>query len=84
MRIVRISKPFDTCIKTGLSSNLSCQMWTWSYLKANMDIAFEYAQLCEEEEVRNIYQIILHEWQLTKDIILMIENKTSCSRRTLI
>lgn len=41
--------------------------------KANMDIAFEYSQLCEEEEVRNIYQIILHEWQLTKDIILMIE-----------
>ena len=41
--------------------------------KANMDIAFEYAQLCEEEEVRNIYQIILHEWQLTQDIILMIE-----------
>ena len=43
--------------------------------KANMDIAFEYAQLCEEEEVRNIYQIILHEWQLTKDIILMIEEQ---------
>ena len=42
--------------------------------KANMDIAFEYAQLCEEE-VRNIYQIILHEWQLTKDIILMIEEQ---------
>jgi len=43
--------------------------------KANMDIAFEYAQLCEEKEVRNIYQIILHEWQLTKDIILMIEEQ---------
>lgn len=43
--------------------------------KANMDIAFEYAQLCEEEDVRNIYQIILHEWQLTKDIILMIEEQ---------
>ena len=43
--------------------------------KANMDIAFEYAQLCEEEEVRNIYQIILHEWQLTKDITLMIEEQ---------
>lgn len=43
--------------------------------KANMDIAFEYAQLCEEEEVHNIYQIILHEWQLTKDIILMIEEQ---------
>ena len=41
--------------------------------KANMDIAFEYAKLCEEEEVRNIYQIILDEWQLTKDVILMIE-----------
>ena len=38
-----------------------------------MDIAFEYAKLCEEEEVRNIYQIILDEWQLTKDVILMIE-----------
>ena len=43
--------------------------------KANMDIAFEYAQLCEEEEVRNIYQIILHEWQLTKNVILMIEEQ---------
>ena len=31
--------------------------------------------MCEEEEVRNIYQIILHEWQLTKDIILMIEEQ---------
>ena len=41
--------------------------------KANMDIAVEYAKLCEEEEVRNIYQIILDEWQLTKDVILMIE-----------
>ena len=41
--------------------------------KANMDIAFEYAKLCEEEEVRNIYQIILDEWQLTKEVILMIE-----------
>ena len=43
--------------------------------KSNMDIAYEYAQLCEEEEVRNIYQIILHEWQLTKNIILMIEEQ---------
>ena len=50
-------------------------MWTWSYPKPTWDIAFEYAQLCEEEEVRNIYQIILHEWQLTKDIILMIEEQ---------
>ena len=61
-------------------------MWTWSLSKANMDTqAVEYAQLCEEEEVRNIYQIILHEWQLTKDIILMIEEQDELlSLKTLI
>ena len=42
-------------------------------LKANMNIAFEYAKLCEEEEVRDIFNIILDEWQLTKDVILQIE-----------
>ena len=77
MRILRISKPFDTCIKLAFLP-ISCQMDMVSS-KANMDIAFEYAQLCEEEEVRNIYQIILHEWQLTKDIILMIDEQDSCS-----
>ena len=41
--------------------------------KANMNIAFEYAKLCEEEEVRDIFNIILDEWQLTKDVILQIE-----------
>ena len=41
--------------------------------KANMNIAFEYAKLCEEEEVRNIFNIILDEWQLTKEVILEIE-----------
>ncbi|MDO4667483.1 MAG: phosphoenolpyruvate carboxylase [Streptococcus sp.] len=41
--------------------------------KSNMNIAFEYAQLCEEEEVQNIFNIILDEWQLTKNIILAIE-----------
>ena len=41
--------------------------------KSNMNIAFEYAQLCEDENVRDIFNIILDEWQLTKDVILEIE-----------
>ena len=41
--------------------------------KSNMNIAFEYAQLCASEEVQAIYYTILDEWQLTKDIILAIE-----------
>jgi len=41
--------------------------------KSNMNIAFEYAQLCEEQNVRDIFNIILDEWQLTKDVILEIE-----------
>ena len=43
--------------------------------KANMDIAFEYLNCVKKKKLRNIYQIILHEWQLTKDIILMIEEQ---------
>ena len=41
--------------------------------KSNMNIAFEYAQLCEDQNVRDIFNTILDEWQLTKDIILAIE-----------
>ena len=41
--------------------------------KSNMNIAFEYAKLCESEEVQAIYYTILDEWQLTKDVILAIE-----------
>lgn len=41
--------------------------------KSNMNIAFEYAKLCEDEEVQAIYYTILDEWQLTKDVILAIE-----------
>ncbi|OFP43904.1 phosphoenolpyruvate carboxylase [Streptococcus sp. HMSC067H01] len=43
--------------------------------KSNMNIAFEYAQLCESEEVQAIYYTILDEWQLTKDVILAIEGQ---------
>lgn len=42
--------------------------------KSNMNIAFEYAQLCEDKEVQEIYYTILDEWQLTKNVILSIED----------
>ena len=42
--------------------------------KSNMNIAFEYAKLCEDEEVQAIYYTILDEWQLTKNVILAIED----------
>ena len=41
--------------------------------KSNMNIAFEYAKLCEDEEVKAIYETILNEWQVTKEVILAIE-----------
>ena len=42
--------------------------------KSNMNIAFEYAQLCGDKEVQEIYYTILDEWQLTKNVILAIED----------
>ena len=42
--------------------------------KSNMNIAFEYAKLCENEEVKAVYETILDEWQVTKEVILAIEN----------
>ena len=41
--------------------------------KSNMNIAFQYAQLAEKQEVRDVFNIILDEWQLTKNVILAIE-----------
>ncbi len=41
--------------------------------KSNMNIAFEYAKLCEDEQVKAIYETILNEWQVTKNVILSIE-----------
>ncbi len=43
--------------------------------KSNMNIAFQYAQLAEEAEVRDVFNIILDEWQLTKEVILAIEGQ---------
>lgn len=43
--------------------------------KSNMNIAFQYTQLCESEEEREVFNIILDEWQLTKNIILAIEEE---------
>lgn len=41
--------------------------------KSNMNIAFEYAKLCEDEQVKAIYETVLNEWQVTKNVILAIE-----------
>lgn len=41
--------------------------------KSNMNIAFEYAKLCEDKQVKAIYETILNEWQVTKNVILAIE-----------
>ncbi|HGJ5934141.1 TPA: phosphoenolpyruvate carboxylase [Streptococcus pneumoniae] len=41
--------------------------------KSNMNIAVEYAKLCEDEQVKAIYETILNEWQVTKNVILAIE-----------
>ncbi|HGL0241192.1 TPA: phosphoenolpyruvate carboxylase [Streptococcus pneumoniae] len=41
--------------------------------KSNMNIAFEYAKLCEDEQVKAIYETILNEWQVTRNVILAIE-----------
>ena len=38
-----------------------------------MNIAFEYAKLCEDDQVKAIYETILNEWQVTKEVILAIE-----------
>ncbi|VTS18360.1 phosphoenolpyruvate carboxylase [Streptococcus pseudoporcinus] len=41
--------------------------------KSNMNIAFQYAQLAQNDEVRAVFYSILDEWQLTKNMILAIE-----------
>ncbi|MEY8463762.1 phosphoenolpyruvate carboxylase [Streptococcus merionis] len=43
--------------------------------KTNMNIAFKYAQLCQKEEVQAVFHTILDEWQLTKNVILAIEEE---------
>ncbi|MGT2666930.1 phosphoenolpyruvate carboxylase [Streptococcus rifensis] len=43
--------------------------------KTNMNIAFKYAQLCKTDDVRSVFHTILDEWQLTKNVILAIEDE---------
>ena len=42
--------------------------------KSNMNIAFQYSRLAESEEVRNVFNIILDEWQLTKMLSWQLKN----------
>ena len=41
--------------------------------KSNMEIAKQYADLCEDETTKTVFDIIYKEWQLTKEVILQIE-----------
>lgn len=41
--------------------------------KSNMHIAKQYSDLCENEEEKKIYDIINAEYELTKEVILLIE-----------
>lgn len=43
--------------------------------KSNMAIAYQYAQLCQDEAVKDVYQLLLKEWELTKEMILAIEQE---------
>ena len=33
-----------------------------------MNIAFEYAKLCEDDQVKAIYETILNEWQVPRKL----------------
>ena len=52
---------------TSLLSNVDMVM-----AKSDMDIAREYANLCKEEETKKVYEEILREWNLTKQVVLEI------------
>ncbi|MDD6407648.1 MAG: phosphoenolpyruvate carboxylase [Lactobacillus equicursoris] len=41
--------------------------------KSNMEIAKQYADLCEDEATKTVFDIIYKEWELTKEVILQIE-----------
>lgn len=42
--------------------------------KSNMEIAREYASICDDEETKKVFDIIYQEWKLTKKVILQIED----------
>ena len=52
---------------TSLLSNVDMVM-----SKSDMDIAKEYANLCRDEETKKVYEEILREWELTKQVVLEI------------
>ena len=45
----------------------------YGLVKIKHEYCFEYAKLCEDDQVKAIYDTILDEWQLTKNVILEIE-----------
>ena len=41
--------------------------------KSNMEIAKQYAELCQDKKTKSVFDIIYQEWKLTRQIILQIE-----------
>lgn len=52
---------------TSLLSNVDMVM-----SKSDMEIAKEYANLCKDDETKGVYNEILREWKLTKQVVLDI------------
>ena len=52
---------------TSLLSNVDMVM-----SKSDMEIAKEYANLCKDDETKEVYNEILREWKLTKQVVLDI------------
>ena len=52
---------------TSLLSNVDMVM-----SKSDMEIAKEYANLCKDQKTKQVYDEILKEWQLTKEVVLKI------------
>ena len=52
---------------TSLLSNVDMVM-----SKSDMGIAKEYANLCKDQKTKQVYDEILKEWQLTKEVVLKI------------
>lgn len=45
--------------------------------KSNMHIAYQYAQLVKDPDTREVYQLLLDEWQLTREVVLAIQETSN-------
>ena len=81
MKILRISETLRYMYKNWPFLPISLVKCGHGFIqKPTWTLLLSTPNCVKKEEVRNIYQIILHEWQLTKDIILMIEEQDGVAR----